>query len=68
MSEIKFKINGFHCESCVKLATMKIKKIEGVQSVDIKDNGEAVVEADREININKFSDAVAAAGHTIEKA
>jgi len=68
MSEIKFKVNGFHCESCVKLATMKIKKIEGVQSVDIKDDGQAVVEADREIGIDELSQAVAAAGHTIEKA
>ncbi len=67
MSEIKFKVNGFHCESCVKLATMKIKKIKGVQRVDIKDNGDAVVEADREIAMNEFSEAVAAAGHTIEK-
>lgn len=67
MNEIKFKVNGFHCESCVKLATMKIKKIEGVQSVDIKDDGEAVIEADREISMDELSEAVAAAGHTIEK-
>ncbi|EKD58300.1 MAG: hypothetical protein ACD_56C00152G0001 [uncultured bacterium] len=67
MKKISFKINGFHCESCVKLATMKIKKIEGVQSVDIKDNGDAVVETDREIVIEEFSKAVAAAGHTISK-
>jgi copper chaperone CopZ len=67
MNEIKFKINGFHCESCVKLATMKIRKIEGVQNVDIKEDGRAVVEADREIGIGEFSEAVAAAGHTIEK-
>lgn len=67
MSEIKFKVNGFHCESCVKLATMKIKKIAGVQSVDIKEDGQAVVEADREIGIDELSQAVASAGHTIEK-
>lgn len=68
MSEIKFKVNGFHCESCVKLATMKIKKIQGVQSVDIEDNGDAVVEADREIGLAEFSEAVAAAGHTVTEA
>lgn len=67
MSEIKFKVNGFHCESCVKLATMKIKKIEGVQSVDIKDNGDALIEADREISMEELSEAVAAAGHTITR-
>lgn len=67
MSEIKFKVNGFHCESCVKLATIKIKKIEGVQSVDIKDDGQAVVEATREVGMDEISEAVASAGHTIEK-
>lgn len=68
MSKQEFKIKGFHCESCVKLATMKIKKIPGVQTVDIKDNGDAMVEADREIGYEELSEAVAAAGHTIEKA
>lgn len=67
MSEIKFKVNGFHCESCVKLATIKIKKIEGVESVDIKDSGEAVVQANREISFDELSEAVASAGHTISK-
>lgn len=34
MSEQKFELGGFHCESCVKLATMKLKKISGVQEVN----------------------------------
>jgi copper chaperone CopZ len=67
MNEIKFKVNGFHCESCVKLATMKIKKIEGVEKVDIQDNGEAVIESNREVSMEELSEAVAAAGHTISK-
>lgn len=67
MSEIKFKVNGFHCESCVKLATMKIKKIAGVESVDIQENGDAVVNASREVGMDELSEAVASAGHTIEK-
>lgn len=67
MNEIKFKVNGFHCESCVKLATMKIKKIEGVESVDIKEDGESVVKADREIGLDELSEAVASAGHTVSK-
>lgn len=67
MSEIKFKVNGFHCDSCVRLATMKIKKIAGVESVDIKEDGESVVRADREIGLDELSQAVASSGHTIEK-
>jgi copper chaperone CopZ len=67
MNEIKFKVNGFHCESCVKLATMKIRKIGGVESVDIKDNGEATINANREVSFEELSEAVAAAGHTVSK-
>lgn len=67
MNEIKFKVNGFHCESCVKLATMKIKKITGVESVDIQDDGQAIVRADREIGLDELSEAVAVGGHTISK-
>lgn len=67
MNEIKFKVNGFHCESCVKLATMKIKKIEGVESVDIKEDGESVVQASREIGLEEIAEAVKAVGHTVVK-
>ena len=38
MQEIKFKLDGFHCEACVKLATMRLKKIAGVQEVKFSDN------------------------------
>ena len=47
MNEQKFKLNGFHCESCVKLATMRLKKIEGVQEVEFADadgNGKLIAE------------------------
>lgn len=37
MSEQKFKLNGFHCESCVKLATMRLKKIAGMREVEFID-------------------------------
>lgn len=67
MNEIKFKVNGFHCESCVKLATMKIKKIAGVEKVDIQENGEAVVQASREIGLEEIAEAVKVAGHTVVK-
>lgn len=67
MSEIKFKVNGFHCESCIKLATMKIKKIEGVESIDIKEDGESVVQSSREIDLEEIAEAVKAAGYSIEK-
>lgn len=47
--ENRFKINGFHCSACVKLATMKIQKIEGVQKVEIDQEGNSLVESDKEV-------------------
>jgi len=47
MNEIKFKLNGFHCDACVKLATMRLKKITGVSEVEFADtdgNGKLVAE------------------------
>lgn len=47
MNEQKFKLNGFHCESCIKLATMRLKKIAGVQDVSFFDtdgNGNLIAE------------------------
>lgn len=67
MNELNFKVNGFHCESCVRLATMKIKKISGVETVEIKEDGKAIVTANREVSLAELSEAVASAGHTVSK-
>ena len=68
MHKLTFKIEGFHCESCVKLATMKIKKIAGVENVNIQANGESVIEANREIGLEEISQAVEAVGYTVVEA
>lgn len=35
MNDINFKLNGLTCEVCVKLATIRIKKVSGVHDVVI---------------------------------
>lgn len=58
MNKIDFKMTGLTCESCVKLASMKIKKIPGVKDVSIDlATGEARVEsvADLDLGIIKHS-------------
>lgn len=64
--ETKFKINGFHCEACVKLATMKIQKMEGVKSVNIDKDGNSIVESDKDIT-NEIEKVVESLGYNLEK-
>jgi copper chaperone CopZ len=35
MNDINVKLAGLTCEACVKLATMRFKKLSGVESVKI---------------------------------
>lgn len=68
MNEQIFKINGFHCEACVKLATMKIKKIEGIHEVAIEQDGTAKVCAGRAITLEEVSTALDGLGYTVVSA
>lgn len=66
MNETKFKLNGFHCESCVKLATMKLKKIAGVQDVKFVDtDGNGSLFADRAIDKNEIEQALVGTDYTV---
>lgn len=62
--EIKFKINDVTCGACVKLSSMALEKIPGVKKVEIKSNGEAMIESDKEITNEEISDALAKADKT----
>ena len=65
MDEQKFKIDGFHCEACVKLATMRIKKISEVHEVVISPEGEASVCAGRTITLDEITKALEGLGYTV---
>lgn len=65
MDEQKFQIDGFHCEACVKLATMKIKKIEGVHEVNVSVEGQASICAGRTISLEEVSAALDGLGYTV---
>lgn len=68
MNEQKFKINGFHCEACVKLATMKIKKISDVHEVAITPDGDTKVCAGRAITPDEIAKALDGLGYTVTTA
>ncbi len=57
---VRVRIAGLSCESCVKLCTMKLKKLPGVQgvSIDLK-SGDATVSADGPITLEELQVALA---------
>ena len=68
MNEQTFKIEGFHCEACVKVATMKIKKIDDIHTVVVQEDGTAKVCASRTIKLNEISQALDGLGYTVTTA
>lgn len=66
MNEITFKLNGFHCESCVKLASMRLKKIDGVQEVEFADaDGNGKLIAKRTIDKVEIEKALEGTDYTV---
>lgn len=68
MNELNFKINGFHCESCVKVSTMKIKKINGVENLSIGSDGTANLSSNRLITLEDIALALDGLGYTVTSA
>ncbi|KKQ53460.1 MAG: hypothetical protein US70_C0003G0003 [Parcubacteria group bacterium GW2011_GWD2_38_11] len=66
MNEQKFKLNGFHCESCVKLATMRLKKIVGVREINFIDtDGNGALIAERVIDKVEIEKVLEGTGYTV---
>lgn len=66
MNEQKFKLNGFHCESCAKLATMRLKKIVGVQEVKFADEeGNGILIAERLVDKVEIEKALEGTEYTV---
>jgi copper chaperone CopZ len=65
MYEATFQINGFHCEACVKLSSLKIKKINDVREVIIRQDGASKICADRIITPAEISEALDGLGYTV---
>lgn len=58
MYTLFFNIAGMHCGSCVKLITMKMKKIDGVSAFSVTEDGKAELSANREINLSEVKNAL----------
>ncbi len=65
MKEQIFKIEGFHCDACVKVATMKIKKLNDVKDVSVSSDGLAKIFAEREISLEEITASFDGLGYTV---
>ncbi len=65
MNELNFKINGFHCESCVKVSTMKIKKINGVERLSIGSDGTSSLSSSSPVTLEDIALALDGLGYTV---
>ncbi len=60
MIKTNFKITNLDCEACIKLSTVALKKISGVQTVgiDLK-TGATEVDSDQELNWEDIKNSLA---------
>ena len=67
-NEKKIFIEGMHCPSCEVLVERKLKKISGINSVDVDfRKGEAKIRFDKELNDNKLRKVIKSCGYRICK-
>lgn len=68
MYKLLFNVAGMHCDSCVKLITMKMKKIDGTSEFSITKDGKAELTANREINLSEVENALQGMEYTVTTA
>lgn len=68
MIKNNFKITNLDCEACIKLSTMALKSLPGVQTVkiDLK-TGMTEVESDEELNLEDIQKSLAEVDKIAEK-
>jgi copper chaperone CopZ len=67
MNKLQFTISGFHCESCIKLSTLKLKKIPGVTQVNMSGlDGKTEIQADRAVTLEEVREALKDTEYTVK--
>lgn len=65
--KITFTIKGFHCDACIRLSTMKLKKIPGVKNISITGlDGRTEIESDRPVDIAAVQEVLKDTEYTIQ--
>ncbi|MEK7598281.1 MAG: cation transporter [Patescibacteria group bacterium] len=68
MNELRFKLEGLHCQSCVKISQMNIGDISGVKNVEIDlTTGDGRLEAEREVRFDEVVEALKNTNYTVTK-
>ena len=60
-----FKITNIHCDACVKISNMALKKLPGVKSVEIAKDGSVALESDKEIYQEEIKNTIADVDKTV---
>jgi copper chaperone CopZ len=67
-SKMELNIAGITCEACIKLITRRIKKLNGVTEVIIKDyNGKTIIISSSKIGISEIADALSDMPYSVTK-
>ena len=68
MNNLKFKLQGLHCEACVKLSTIRLKNLKGIKEVKIDlSSGKTEVSADREVAIAEIENVFKGTDYSVVK-
>jgi copper chaperone CopZ len=68
MQNIDFKLTGLTCEACVKLASRRLQKIQGVREVQIDlKSGETRVSSDNQLDLGVLAESLADTNYSIVK-
>jgi hypothetical protein len=65
----KFVLKNLHCDACGKLSLMKMRKIPGLHTVRIEQEGreaQGELESEREVNIAEIQKALSDTVYTVE--
>lgn len=58
MVNLNYKISGFTCQACARLAQKRIEKIEGVSEVSVLESGETSITVDRNLDKNEINEVL----------
>lgn len=67
IGEVTVRVNGMHCDNCVRTVTKAINSVDGVSAVVNLKKKNAVISFDRELPMEKIKAAVKLAGFSIEE-
>lgn len=68
MNTLHFKVSGMHCGSCLKVITLKVKKIHGAIDFMLQENGDAILTSERTITLDEVRSSLKGTEYAISAA